>query len=181
MEKELVDRAFQECGDDLGSLINRLTQLDIGSSQTDVHHLPSSSSSQQVAVPRTGSEWAELFASEITSAPNMNEAKERTTRLLGVLENSIRSNEGDAVKILEKENLMLRHKLEKATSNGIIFKQVVSKLLEGRRGMMEELESLRHKSKNLESDNYVLSMHLRQAMMTTQNKHISTNFLPDLF
>ncbi|XP_026445595.1 uncharacterized protein LOC113346232 [Papaver somniferum] len=196
MEREFVDRAFQECGNDLDTLINRITQLDIGSSQSVVPQLPSSSS-QQVAIsssqdsmhpphPRTGSEWVELFVREITTASCMNEAKERTSRLLEVLEKSM--NGSEAVKILEKENLKLKYDLEKATGTNIILKRVVLTLLEQRGGVNKELEKLRQlvaqqeqKSNELEKNNYVLKMHLNQAMMAAQSKNIPSNYRPDLY
>ncbi|KAI3994551.1 hypothetical protein MKX01_028295 [Papaver californicum] len=213
MEREFVDRAFQECGNDLDSLIIRITQLDIGSSQSDLHHLPSSSvavsgagrdtdhhnisSSQdathphqqdQDCLPRTGSEWVELFAGEITAASCLNEAKERTSRLLEVLEKSMHLNVGEAVKNLEKENLTLKRNLEKATGNNIIFKRIVLLLLEQRSGMNKELDNLRQlvgqheqKANELEKNNYVLKMHLNQALMATQSKNIPSNYHPDLY
>ncbi|KAI3922456.1 hypothetical protein MKX01_006145, partial [Papaver californicum] len=133
----------------------------------------------QYCVPRTGSEWVELFAREITAASCMNEAKECTSRLLGVLEKSMHSSGGDAVKNLENENLMSKRNLEKATGNNIIFKRVVILLLEQRSGMNKELENLRQlvahheqKSNELEKNKYVHKMHLNQAMMETQSKNI---------
>ncbi|XP_026396739.1 uncharacterized protein LOC113291417 [Papaver somniferum] len=202
MEREFVDRAFQECGNDLDTLINRITQLDIGSYQSDVHHLPSSSSQQvaisssqdsmhpphhqdQDCVPRTGSEWVELFVLEITTASCMNEAKERTSRLLEVLEKNMNGRE--AVKILEKENLKLKYDLEKATGTNIILKRVVLTLLEQHSGVNKELEKLRQlvaqqeqKWNQLEKNNYVLKMHLNQAMMAAESKNIPSNYRPDL-
>ncbi|KAI3922455.1 hypothetical protein MKX01_006144, partial [Papaver californicum] len=69
----------------------------------------------QDCIPRTGSEWVELFTHEITVASCMTEAKEYTSRLLEVLEKSMHSSGGDAVKNLENENLIPKLYLEKAT------------------------------------------------------------------
>ncbi|XP_026447933.1 uncharacterized protein LOC113348395 isoform X2 [Papaver somniferum] len=205
MDKELLERALQECGDDLDSAIKSLNELRLGSveinsgSAAERADLPSQvtpgddASSQhslpQDGLPKNGSEWVELFVREMTSASSVDDAKARASRLLEVLEKSIRSHASmEATGNSQKEYAMLKQQLETLIRENTILKRAVSIQHERQKeydGTTQELQQLKQlvaqyqeQLRTLEVNNYALTIHLRQA---TQNNSISGHFHPDVF
>ncbi|KAI3887649.1 hypothetical protein MKW92_045750 [Papaver armeniacum] len=206
MDKELLERALQECGDDLDSAIKSLNELRLGSveinsgSAAERADLPpqevtpgddasSQHSLPQDGLPKNGSEWVELFVREMTSASSVDDAKARASRLLEVLEKSIRSHASmEATGNSQKEYAMLKQQLETLIRENTILKRAVSIQHERQKeydGTTQELQQLKQlvaqyqeQLRTLEVNNYALTIHLRQA---TQNNSISGHFHPDVF
>ncbi|XP_022937649.1 uncharacterized protein LOC111798649 isoform X1 [Cucurbita pepo subsp. pepo] len=152
MDKQLLERALEECGDDLDLAIRSLNQLHLGYND---RNLGSSSNTSDVALeaniqpqsqaetqgeaaiaeeatasenlPTNGAEWVELFVREMTSASNMDDARSRASRVLEVLEKSIcaRAN-AEAANNFQQENKMLREQVEALIQENTILKRAVS-------------------------------------------------------
>ncbi|XP_038890913.1 uncharacterized protein LOC120080344 [Benincasa hispida] len=151
MDKQLLERALEECGDDLDLAIRSLNQLHLGyndrnlgsaSNTSDValeaNIQPQSQETQGEAaiaedatasenLPTNGAEWVDLFVSEMTSASNMDDARSRASRVLEVLEKSIcaRAN-AEAANNFHQENKMLREQVEALIQENTILKRAVS-------------------------------------------------------
>ncbi|KAL0552728.1 hypothetical protein IC582_011851 [Cucumis melo] len=151
MDKQLLERALEECGDDLDLAIRSLNQLHLGYND---RNLGSASNSSDVALeanvqpqsqdtqgeaaiaedatasenlPTNGAEWVDLFVNEMTSASNMDDARSRASRVLEVLEKSIcaRAN-AEAANNFHQENKMLREQVEALIQENTILKRAVS-------------------------------------------------------
>ncbi|OVA13727.1 Ubiquitin system component Cue [Macleaya cordata] len=200
MEKELLERALEECGYDLDSAIKSLNELRLGSveissvSAAEGTDLPSQGievnagdiasaedSLPQDSLPKNGSEWVELFVREMTSASSMDDAKARASRVLAVLEKSIRTHaSAEATENFQKEYMMLKQQLETLVRENTILKRAVGiqherqKEYDGRTQELQHLKQLvaqyQEQLRTLEVNNYALTMHLKQA---TQNSSIS--------
>ncbi|KAF7147911.1 hypothetical protein RHSIM_Rhsim03G0251000 [Rhododendron simsii] len=117
MDKQLLERALKECGDDLDLAIRSLNELRLGATE----NLGSDASNSHIAeeekvqsqapgiggvnangdvasagdplpqqnLPMGGADWVELFVREMTNASNMDDARARASRALEVLEKSI--------------------------------------------------------------------------------------------
>lgn len=151
MDKQLLERALEECGDDLDLAIRSLNQLHLGyndrnlgnaSNSSDValeaNIQPQSQETQGEAaitedatasenLPTNGAEWVDLFVNEMTSASNMDDARSRASRVLEVLEKSIcaRAN-AEAANNFHQENKMLREQVEALIQENTILKRAVS-------------------------------------------------------
>ncbi|XP_047950834.1 uncharacterized protein LOC125196385 isoform X1 [Salvia hispanica] len=123
------------------------------------------------------------------NASHIEQARERVAQALESLQKSICENVIIGVQSLQKENLLQKQQqLEKLLDEKTILKQAVSVQHE-RQEEFEEMgqEMLRLKQlvvqyqeqvRTLEANNYVLTMHLRQA---EQNNSIPGRFKPDVF
>ncbi|CAK9326557.1 unnamed protein product [Citrullus colocynthis] len=151
MDKQLLERALEECGDDLDLAIRSLNQLHLGYSDRNLGNASNSSDvaleaniqpqSQETQgeaaiaedatasenLPTNGAEWVDLFVNEMTSASNMDDARSRASRVLEVLEKSIcaRAN-AEAANNFHQENKMLREQVEALIQENTILKRAVS-------------------------------------------------------
>ncbi|KGN60704.1 uncharacterized protein LOC101217268 isoform X2 [Cucumis sativus] len=171
MDKQLLERALEECGDDLDLAIRSLNQLHLGYND---RNLGSASNSSDVALeanvqpqsqdtqgeaaiaedatasenlPTNGAEWVDLFVNEMTSASNMDDARSRASRVLEVLEKSIcaRAN-AEAANNFHQENKMLREQVEALIQENTILKRAVSIQHERQKefeGRNQELQQLK--------------------------------------
>nr|GMC64482.1 Immunoglobulin A1 protease [Ipomoea batatas] len=116
MDKQLLERALQECGDDLDSAIKSLNELHLGSGEnlglaagkpdhtlvasTEILAQGTITNDGDATPPMMGpfaakqppmdsAEWVELFVREMMSASNIEDAKARASRALEILEKSI--------------------------------------------------------------------------------------------
>ncbi|XP_060210067.1 uncharacterized protein LOC132636970 isoform X1 [Lycium barbarum] len=153
MDKLLVERALEECGDDLDSAIKRLNELRLGSGDnlrpvagssgatheassqfftqgaatTNGQTTPAVNSSAAKVVHMEATEWVELFVGEMMSASNIDDAKARASRALEVLEKSICAHATEATaSSFQQENLMLKQQLEALIQENAILKRAVS-------------------------------------------------------
>lgn len=150
MDPQLLERALEECGDDLDSAIRSLNELRLGSADqnsgsaaaglSDVAleanvHLQSQgavTTNGEVQVgeenlPKDGADWVELFVKEMMSASDMDDAKARASRVLEVLEKSLYARaSADAAQSFHQENLMLKEQVEALIQENTILKRAVS-------------------------------------------------------
>lgn len=216
MDKQILERALEECGDDLDSAIKSLNGLRLGSTQKVVgsdacksdadgeadgrlqspgvltsnrEMPPSEDPSALKNLPVDGAEWVELFVREMMSASNMDDARARASRALEVLEKSICSRvSAEVAQSFQQENLMLKEQVESLIQENTILKRAVSIQHERQKEFDErgcELQHLKQlisqyqeQLRNLEVNNYALTMHLRQAQ---QSSSIPGRFHPDVF
>ncbi|CAN4113045.1 unnamed protein product [Withania somnifera] len=203
MDKQLLERALDECGD-LDSAIKRLNELRLGSAE---NLGPLTGRSE--ATPETGSpiltqgngaptpavdssaakklhmmqstEWVELFVKEMMSASNIDDAKARASRALEALEKSICA-------LATEENIMLKQQIEAILQENAILKRAFAiqrerqKEFEDRGNEVNNLKQMvaqyQEQLRTLEVNNYALTMHLKQAQ---QGSSIPGRFHPDVF
>ncbi|WVY99992.1 hypothetical protein V8G54_026062 [Vigna mungo] len=110
MDDQILEKALQECGNDLDAAIKSLHGLRLGSTDDNSQAAPqphpdvvhtgaleenedaaSASGGQPAAdnFPADGAEWIDLFVREMTCATSVDDARARAARLLEVLEKSI--------------------------------------------------------------------------------------------
>ncbi|CAK7345402.1 unnamed protein product [Dovyalis caffra] len=151
MDKQLLEKALEECGDDLDSAIRSLTELRLGSAEnfrttavksdaadeanvppqgvatTDAEAPPTEDPSVAAHLSMDGAEWVELFVREMTSASNIDDARARASRALEVLEKSICTRAGtEAAKSFHQENMMLKEQVQALIQENTILKRAVS-------------------------------------------------------
>ncbi|KAJ8635051.1 hypothetical protein MRB53_009318 [Persea americana] len=206
MDQQLLERALEACGNDLDSAIKSLNELRLGSTDNKPDsmgtndQLPSQGTfaggdpaSEDVAarsnLPTNGSEWVDLFVSEMMNASDMDDAKARASRILEVLEKSIASRAGvEAAEGFQKENMMLKEQVDLLIRENNILKRAVTiqherqKEYDERSQELQQLKQLvsqyQEQLRTLEVNNYALTMHLRQAQ---QSNSIPGRFHPDVF
>lgn len=205
MDEKFLERALEESGD-LESAIKRLNELRLGSTErnpgsaTPKADLQSEEinggdgvASEDIPVhsilPTNGAEWVELLVKEMTSASNIEDARARASRVLEVLEKSIRSQAGaEMSNNILKENMMLKEQIEVMIRENGILKRAVAiqherqKEADGKNQEVQQLKQLitqyQERLRTLEVNNYALTMHLRQA---EQSSSIPGHFNPDVF
>ncbi|XP_057768973.1 uncharacterized protein LOC131003079 isoform X2 [Salvia miltiorrhiza] len=207
MDRQFLEKALEESGDDLDSAIKRLNELRLSAAESvsDVTQEINAQFSAQVgdsessarreessggsSYPASGAEWVELLVGEVINASNVEDAKARVSQALEALEKSICANATeDTARSFQKENLMLKQQLEALIHENTILKRAVS-IQHERQKEFEEMGQEMHKLKQLvsqyqeqvrtlEVNNYALAMHLKQAQ---QNNSISGRFHPDVF
>ncbi|XP_059635145.1 uncharacterized protein LOC132277320 isoform X2 [Cornus florida] len=220
MDKQLLERALEECGDDLDSAIRSLNELRLGSTENLDSAASKSGTAQEADVqfeasevkwriggmvtlngevastessaqnlPMDGAEWVELLVREMMSASNVDDARGRASRVLEVLEKSIRARAtSEAVQSFQQENIMLKEQLEAMIHENTILKRAVSIQHERQKEFDDKNQELHHlkqlvsqyqeQLRTLEVNNYALTMHLKQAQ---QSNSIPGRFNPDVF
>ncbi|KAH9625039.1 hypothetical protein KSS87_020792 [Heliosperma pusillum] len=165
MDQELINKALEECGDDVDAAIKRLNELCLGSSDgsasanhvkeqvgqggsaIDGETVPNGEPSAQNGLPADGTQWVELFVREMTSATSVDDARARAARVLEALEKSITANANAAGEKYHKENIMLKEQIEVLMRENSILKRAVqiqherSKEFDDKN---QEVEQLRH-------------------------------------
>ncbi|KAM7508223.1 hypothetical protein LguiA_018676 [Lonicera macranthoides] len=153
MDKQLLERALEECGDDLDSAIRSLNELRLGSVENMGSSAVKSGSAQEanvqfqtqgagidngeVAPPENlsapenqamdGADWVELFVREMMSASNMEDARTRASRALEFLEKSICARATvEVAQGLQQENIMLKEQLQALVQENTVLKRAVS-------------------------------------------------------
>ncbi|KAJ4916825.1 Ubiquitin system component Cue protein [Raphanus sativus] len=195
MDNQILERAIEECGDDLDSAIRSLNQLRLESTNKDSEEAGGGGSSEKEEVLNLdGNEWVELFVREMANASDMKDAKDRASRALQALEKSInaRARAGaDAAtqSSLQQENSMLRQQLEAIVQeNGLLKRAVVTQQKRQREteDQSQELQRLRQmvsqyqeQLRTLEVNNYALTLHLKQAQQNSSS--IPGRYHPDVF
>lgn len=203
MDKQLLERALDECGD-LDSAIKRLNELRLGSAENLGPLTGRSDATQETGTPiltqgnggatpaedssaakelhmMQSTEWAELLVNEMMSASNIDDAKARASRALEALEKSICAR-------ATEENIMLKQQVEALLQENAILKRAFSiqrerqKEFEDRGNEVNNLKQMvaqyQEQLRTLEVNNYALTMHLKQAQ---QGNSIPGRFHPDVF
>nr|VDD36557.1 unnamed protein product [Brassica oleracea] len=202
MDNQILERAIEECGDDIDSAIRSLNQLRLESANQNPEpslvqeqakvEVGGGGSEKEQVLNLDGTEWVELFVREMMSASDMNDAKDRASRALEALEKSIKARAGaDAAmqSSLQQENLMLRQQLEAMVQENSLLKRAVvtqqkrqretedqSQELQGLRQMVSQYQE---QLRTLEVNNYALTLNLKQAQQN--NSSIPGRFHPDVF
>jgi len=216
MDQQLLERALEASGNYLDSAIRSLNDLHLGSaeinlgftatkldasSETNVflptegimdNNVGDAAGQHQSAtdnLPKAGSEWVDLFVREMMSASDVDDARARASRVLGVLEKSIvvrasaEANEGSL-----KENMMLKEQVELLLRENTILKRAVAIQHGSQQEYAEKNQELQHlkqlvsqyqeQLRTLEVNNYALTVHLKQSQ---QSSSIPGHFHPDIF
>ncbi|XP_052727571.1 uncharacterized protein LOC108342670 isoform X2 [Vigna angularis] len=204
MDNHLLEKALEDCGNDIDSAIRSLNQLRLGASTPpSLRSTPIASDatlqSQEVSAsedpvtgqnyPTNGAEWVELFVKEMMNASNMNDAKARASKMLEALEKSICMRTSvETERNFQQENTALKEQVEALVQENVILKRAIciqherQKEYEDRDVELQQLEQLvsqyQEQVRALEVNNYALTMHLKQA---EQSSSIPGRFHPDVF
>ncbi|KAF4357581.1 hypothetical protein G4B88_024111 [Cannabis sativa] len=156
MDPQLLERAVEECGDDLDSAIRSLNELRLGSAS---QNLGSAAGTSDVAAAAEGNVQQQsqvtINGESDVTASDMDDAKARASRVLEVLEKSIYTRASADVAQTIPGKCCVEGTTIKAT--GV----PVSRAIE-----------------NTGGKNYALTMHLKQAQ---QGNSIPGRFHPDVF
>ncbi|XVE63691.1 hypothetical protein DITRI_Ditri07aG0040200 [Diplodiscus trichospermus] len=201
MDKQVLERALEECGDDLDSAIRSLNELRLGSAdrnaasaadKTDVvlegnvqlqaqgvatanGDVPTKEQTIPEVFSMDGSNWVELFVREMMNASNIDDARARATRALEFLEKSIRARAGEEVaQNFHQENTILKRAVAVQHERQKEYEDQGQELQHLKQLVSQYQEQLR----TLEVNNYALTMHLKQAQ---QSSSIPGHFKPDVF
>lgn len=208
MELQILERALEECDNDLDAAIKSLHKLCLGSTEGNSGSAEGSDLNAEndrlkddgntVApeyfsppnnLPVEGVEWVDLFVREMMSATSVDDARARAARLLEILEKSISSHAGaEATKILHKENMIMKEQIQGLMRENAILKRAVAIQHERQKESEDKNRELHHlkqlvsqyqeQLRTLEMNNYALSMHLKHAQ---QSGSIPGRFHPDVF
>ncbi|KAK4420296.1 hypothetical protein Salat_2442700 [Sesamum alatum] len=209
MDRQFLEKALEESGDDLDSAIKKLNQLRLsaGASTSDATQEIDGQFSDEGAViknggtapreeqpagsnfPADGAEWVELLVREVLSASNVEDAKARVSRALEALEKSICVNAtAEASQSFQKENTMLKQQLEVLIQENNILKRAVS-IQHERQKEFEEMGQELHQLKQLVSQyqEQLRTLEVNNYALAMhlkqaqQSNSISGRFHPDVF
>ncbi|XVF86426.1 hypothetical protein PTKIN_Ptkin18bG0039000 [Pterospermum kingtungense] len=215
MDPALLERALEECGNDIDIAIKRLQELCLGAAEATeersgpVEELGSTAEQVMLAndgeaaaaavnvqsplvlenLPVNGAEWVEMFVREMMSATSVDDAKARASKLLEVLEKSIRNCAAEETsQSFLKENTLLKEQIQVLIQENTVLKRAVAiqherqKDYQDKNNELQQLKQLvsqyQEQLRTLEVNNYALTMHLRQAQ---QSNSIPGRFHPDVF
>ncbi|CAK9170938.1 unnamed protein product [Ilex paraguariensis] len=208
MEKQLLERALEECGGDLDSAIRSLNELRLGSAagksvatQEAIQFsapgiltgngeaTPAEDPSASQSLPMDGADWVDLFVTEMKNSSNMDDARARVSKVLEVLEKSIcELATKEAAQNFQQEYIMLKQQVEGLCQENTILKRAVSLQHERQKEFEDRGQELHHlkqlvtqyqeQLRTLEVNNYALSMHLKQAQ---QSNSMPGRSHPDVF
>ncbi|XP_062089885.1 uncharacterized protein LOC133796406 isoform X2 [Humulus lupulus] len=204
MDAQLLERALEECGNDLDAAIQSLRDLCLRSEKNpDSTEIPDApvekagvndggvavSETLSAQLPVDGAEWVSLFVSEMMNATSPDDARARASRVLEILEKSISARAGaEAAQTFQKENMLLKEQLDGLIRENTILKHAVAiqherqKQYEDKNQELQQLKQLvsqyQEQLRTLEVNNYALTMHLKQAQ---QSNSIPGRFHPDVF
>ncbi|GAB2269501.1 hypothetical protein Dimus_004418 [Dionaea muscipula] len=197
MDKQLLEKALEECGDDIDAAIKRLHELHLVSSEensvpvgdlekNEVNDATGDDTTKDTAnqntLPADGAQWVELFVREMMSATSLDDARARAAKLLEVVEKSISSRAcTEAAETFQKENVMLKEQ-NTILKHAVVIQHERQKEYEDMARELQHLKQLvpqyQEQLRNLEVSNYTLRMHLEQAQ---QSSSIPGRFHPDVF
>ncbi|KAE8682750.1 Ubiquitin system component Cue protein, putative isoform 2 [Hibiscus syriacus] len=202
MDKQVLERVLEGCGDDLDLAIRSLNELRLGSTDRNAAaavdgvapiiangDVPAKEQTVQepAVLSMDGSDWVELFVREMLNASNADDA--RASRALEVLEKSIHARAGaEVAQNFHQENMMLKEQVEALIQENTILKRAVAVQHERQKEYESQSQELQHlkqvasqyqeQLRTLEVNNYALTMHLKQAQ---QSSSIPGRFNPDAF
>ncbi|KAG4144103.1 hypothetical protein ERO13_D05G015600v2 [Gossypium hirsutum] len=209
MDKQVLERVLEECGDDLDSAIRRLNELRLGSADrnaaiaaddktgVELKELQAQgvAANGDVAKEPTapeamdGSDWVELFVREMLNASNIDDARARASRALEVLEKSICARAGAKVaQNFHQENKMLKEQLEALIQENTILKRAVAVQHERQKeyeNQSQELQHLKQLASQYQEQLRTLEVNNYALTMhlkqTQQSSSIPGRFNPDVF
>lgn len=190
MDDQVLERALQQCGNDLDAAIKSLHGLCLGSADDTSQSAPpqpdpnvvqavagalgenedASASRDQPQpgssnFPADGAEWIDLFVREMTCATSVDDARARAARLLEVLEKSITAHASSgATTDLQRENLMLKEQIEALTKEKNCFKSAF-------RIQLERLSDYENKNQELQQLKQLVSQYQEQIRTLEVNNY----------
>ncbi|KAI3766248.1 hypothetical protein L2E82_16301 [Cichorium intybus] len=197
MDKQLLEKALEESGNDLDSAIKSLNELCLGhvdvnsssvtlSNAANEEYVTLQNSSPHENNPKTGVEWVELFVTEMMNATSVDDARCRAMRMLESLEKSLTQHSG--AQTLHKENMVIKEQIEVLVRENTILKRAVTIQHERQKDYEESTQEVQHlkqllsmyqeQLRTLEVNNYALTMHLKQAQ---ESNSMPGRFHPDVF
>ncbi|KAK9102043.1 hypothetical protein Sjap_019297 [Stephania japonica] len=166
MDSQHIERALDECGNDLESAIKSLNQLRLGSVDNNFNSVvdirtsvepsqalvtdngvaaPSEEPSEFENLPKDGPEWVEVLVREMANSSDMNDARTRALQVLEVLEKSICARaKAEAAQNFQLENMMLKEQLESLIRENGILKRAVSIQHERQKEYEDRGQELQH-------------------------------------
>ncbi|XP_022749650.1 uncharacterized protein LOC111299032 [Durio zibethinus] len=171
MDKQVLERALEECGDDLNSAIRSLNELRLGSADRNAASaadktgvvlegnvqlqaqgvatangdVPTKEQTAPEVFSMDGSDWVELFVREMLNASNIDDARARASRALEVLEKSIHARAGaEVAQNFHQENMMLKEQLEALIQENTILKRAVAVQHERQKEYEDKSQELQH-------------------------------------
>ncbi|KAI3759629.1 hypothetical protein L6452_07578 [Arctium lappa] len=201
-DKQLLEKALEESGNDLDSAIKSLNELYFGyvdgnsgsvalsNAASSEEYVTVENSSANDNAPRSGAEWVELFVTEMMNATSVDDARSRAMRMLESLEKSLNERSGgEAAQSLHKENMVVKEQLEVVARENNILKRAVAiqhdrqkdyeKSSQEVQQLKQMLSTHQEQLRTLEVSNYALRMHLRQAQESSNC--MPGRFHPDVF
>ncbi|CAK8535655.1 unnamed protein product [Lathyrus sativus] len=186
MEDQILERALQECGNDLDAAIKSLHGLCLGSADEIAAIAPQPDLSIETGVfenngdasatasgnqpaennlPADGPEWIDLFVREMSCATSVDDARARAAKLLEVLEKSISAHASSgALTDLQRENLMLKYQVEVLTKERNCFKSAF-------RIQLERLSDYEDKDRELQQLKQLVSQYQEQIRTLEVNNY----------
>ncbi|KAI3761508.1 hypothetical protein L1987_51926 [Smallanthus sonchifolius] len=180
IDKQLLEKALEESGNDLDLAIKSLNELCLGYvdgnsglSETEKYNTVENTSVHANA-PRNGAEWVELFVTEMMNATSVDDARSRAMSMLESLEKSIKERSGgEAAQSLHKENMVLKEQIEVVLRENTILKRAIAIQHERQKDYNDSTREVQHLKQllsmhqeqlmTLQVNNYALTMHLKQA------------------
>lgn len=167
MERELLEKTLENCGNDLDLAIKSLNQLRLGCAESNLGNAAgqsdmSSQDSSQPAngnggvqfnedptilrnLPLDGAEWVEIFVREMMNSSDLDDAKIRASRALAALENSISARvDSEAAKNIQQENIMLKRQIQLLAEENTLLKRAVSIQHERQKDFDEKCQELQN-------------------------------------
>ncbi|RDX67074.1 hypothetical protein CR513_54091, partial [Mucuna pruriens] len=210
MDNHLLEKALQDCGDDIDSAIRSLNQLRLGApslhstaiaSESYANHLLQGEAQcdAEVAVsddpvagqnyPTNGAEWVELFVKEMMNASNVDDAKARASRMLEALEKSICARASvETEQNFHQENMVLKEQVEALIQENVILKRAICIQHERQKEYEERNEELEHlKQLVSQYQEQVRALEVNNYALTMhlkqaeQSSSIPGRFHPDVF
>nr|GEU58311.1 hypothetical protein [Tanacetum cinerariifolium] len=150
MDKQVLERTLNECGDDIETAIKSLTELHLVSIENTGYAVgkeseyqnqpqgvsangmangiavPAESSARQQQQPVNGADWVDLFVREMLSASNIDDARTRASRALELLEKSICERVTTEAHSLQQENMMMKEQLQALVQENSLLKRAVA-------------------------------------------------------
>ncbi|KAL5974263.1 hypothetical protein ACLOJK_030927 [Asimina triloba] len=167
MDRQLLERALEACGNDLDSAIRSLNELCLGSGDKTLDSAESKpvqridvqlssqggdATTENVPasnLPADGSEWVELLVREMMNASDMDDARARASRVLEVLEKSILDRAGAEAAERLKESVILKQQVEALVRDNTILKRAVAIQYERQKECDERNLELQHLKQRL--------------------------------
>ncbi|KAK6156524.1 hypothetical protein DH2020_010772 [Rehmannia glutinosa] len=209
MDRQVLEKALEESGDDLDSAIKRLNLIQ-SSAATNIpdayQKIETQFSAQGTVVnnggtapreeqpggsnfPADGAEWVDLLVREVLNGSNMEDKKARVSRALESLEKFIYLNAtAEAAQRFQNENIVLKQQLEALIQGNTILKRAVT-IQHERQKEFEEMGQELHQLKQLVSQyqEQLRTLEVNNYALTMhlkqaqQSSSISGRFHPDVF
>ncbi|XWS70730.1 hypothetical protein CRYUN_Cryun03dG0072900 [Craigia yunnanensis] len=171
MDKQVLERALEGCGDDLDLAIRSLNELRLGSAHRNAaaaandktgvelegnvllqaqgvaanEDVPTKEQTAPEVFSMDGSDWVELFVRDVLNASNIDDARARVSRALEVLEKSIRAHAGaEVAQNFHQENMTLKEQLETLIQENTILKRAVAVQHERQKEYENQSQELQH-------------------------------------